>query len=71
MAPNARIIHDAAYACALSMLKSIVFPDNVEVSVYPEHQALFDLLYHSVSAAVEAGVIQHNREALRLNPCEN
>jgi hypothetical protein len=61
-----RITHDAAVACATKLtddLRGLVMEAEV--------RDLWELLYETVQAAIEAAFIMHERESQRLCPSPN
>jgi hypothetical protein len=63
---NNRLIHDSAYAAAVSLLQSFSPCLREE-----EHKDAFDVAYETVKAAIEAYEIQTNRLEERLRPGKN
>jgi hypothetical protein len=64
--PANRICHDAAWACALSILE--LFQNCLRDE---EKQDAFDEVFQRVSAAIEAYDIQRAREQARIRASEN
>lgn len=63
---NQRLLHDAAYACAVSIMECLhgLFRDD-------ERKDGFEEIYGRVKAAIEAYALMEEREGRRLKPSRN
>jgi len=63
---NKRLVHDAAYACALSVMECLsgLFRED-------EKRDGFSEIYARVKAAIEAFAVMEERKGKRLKPSRN
>jgi len=63
---NERLLHDAAFATALSVFVCI------ESCLRPEeHETAFDEMYKRIKLGIEAFVLHTQRQQAQLNPLSN